>query len=112
MTFTFEQAKRIIEHYKYLIGKKMSVNSTEMDITDVLIAPSEHEQQIKFISEFNQLRNNELSLAKSGFDTAAVVVFIVHHDTFRGDVWTSDIDKYLTRMGIEKVYESEGFNKS
>jgi hypothetical protein len=111
MTFNIEQAKRIKAHYEYLIGEPMSVanTATEMPITDILIAPSEPKQQQIFVSEFNQLRDNNAALLKSGFDKNELMIFFVHHDTWAGNVWTSEIDKFLTRMNIEKVYTNPDF---
>ncbi len=109
MTFNIEQAKRIKEHYKYLIGEIMNKEVSDKAVTDILIAPTDATQQIAFISDFNQTSDNDLSLAKTGFNPNDVTIFFAHHDTWAGDVWTAELDKFLTRKGIEKVYLNPDF---
>ena len=109
MTFTFDTAKKMIKHYSFLIGEDISDDFTDHKINYILIAPEDQTQFDIFIGEFNQNASNEKSLAISGFDKENVRVILVYHDTFGGNIFRYDIDKYLTKKSIEKVYLTPDF---
>ena len=102
--FDFETATKLISHYSYLIGEKISESFPEWNIEYIVIAPFEESQFKIFASEFNQRPNNETALIKSGYDPNKVRVLLVNHDRFRGTIYNRDIDVYLTKQNIEKIY--------
>ena len=109
MTFTFDKAKKMIKHYYYLIGQDILDDFTDHKINYILIAPYDQTQFEIFIGEFNQNTSNKNSLAISGFDKENVRVILINHDTFRGNIFHYDIDKYLTKKRIDKVYLTPDF---
>jgi hypothetical protein len=104
MIFNIKDAKEVVAYYQYLIGKDFDMKSGRYNITHIVIAPSDTTQFAKFLNVFNQTSDNQIALLRSGCDTSSVRVLLVHHDTWGGNILTSDIDRFLTRMGQEKIY--------
>ncbi len=109
MTFTFEKALKIIDHYSFLLGKEISGSAPDFLINDIIIAPTTESEQKIFIGLYNQNSNYQQSLNASGFDKESVNVLLIHHDTFGGNVYHYDIDKYLTKVNLEKIYTNPDF---
>ena len=109
MIFTFDIAKKLVDYYQFLIGKDFDERPSKTPITHILIAPNDQKQFSVFVSEFNQSGNNQTALYKSGIDKSQVRILLTHHYTWGVNIFTSDLDKYLTRMNIEKVYLNPGF---
>ena len=109
MTFTFDIAKKLVAHYQFLIGQDFDEQQYNSKITHILIAPNDPIQYEKFINSFNQSGDNQTALLHSGIDKAQVRILLAHHDTWGGNIFTSDLDRFLTRMNIEKVYLNPDF---
>ncbi len=110
MTFDLDTAKKVVAHYSYLIGQDISDKFPEHTIHHIVIAPADTDQFATFIGAFNQNENNEASLLASGFDKSKVKAILIHHDKWRGDIFHYDLDKYLTKKQIEKVYLNPDFS--
>ena len=105
MTFTFENANKIIDTYKYLLGKELSEGFT---VDYISIVPTNQTQLAAYLSNLNQSRNPLYALQISGYDKSSVRVCLINHDKFRGNLYHSDIDNYLTKNNIEKCYDANG----
>jgi len=102
--FTYDNAVKIIDKYSYLVGKDLESG----EIHYLCVVPSNPQQGAAFMSALNQNDNPSLSLMQSGFDKSSVRILLIYHDRVGGNMVTSDIDAYLSRNNIEKVYDSEG----
>lgn len=105
-TFTIKQAKEIIKHYSNLVGECFD-ESCCLRITELLICPYDGKQYSNFIKNYARNDDYEKSLLLSGFDPENVEVMVVYHDRTRNILVHNNIDNYLTKMKLPKVYEDD-----
>ena len=107
MTFNIDKAKRIREHYNFLIGQPMGANPDSVKIFDIIIVPVDSKQKTLFIKSFWQTKNNDLSLASSGFDQNNVSILLITQIDRNFAFVKKEIDKFLTDKNLEKIYLKE-----
>jgi hypothetical protein len=97
MTFTYEKAVKIADHYQYLIGKSIDRFGDQI-ITNILITPFDEAQRADYFQEYNLFHDKEDSLVVSGYDSQKVYVEIASE---RGAVNRYImLDQYLGDMGL------------
>lgn len=102
MTTTLENAKKIIDRYKYLIGKHLD-DERKFPITNILIAPTDPEQYKNFRTLYLRNKNNNKALSQSGFDRENVKVFVAH---IRFNLFLhSDCETYINKNQIDKIFD-------
>lgn len=104
MTFTLTIANEIVAHYHFLIGKALDATHSDHKITHILVTPGDQERLASFLNHFTQNANNQTCLLLSGYDPSRVKVLVLHDDTWGETLLYNDIDAYLTKMNIEKIY--------
>ncbi|MEO8768762.1 MAG: hypothetical protein ABI402_01700 [Ferruginibacter sp.] len=105
MTYTFDNANKILETYKYLEGKELIEG---MVITDIVITPSNDKLLQSFLTQF-EFENAKKSLKLAGFNKDSVrIILLSKEDPFIAGGAMLELDAYLTDNNIEKVYDSEG----
>lgn len=102
MTFTYDQAKKVVENYKHLKGQFLDVQKS-LKIADIYIFPSEQDIQNKFFLEHRFYTDNLPHLIKFGADLNKVEVYVYYwNEPFLIKV---EIDNYLTKHNLEKKYD-------
>ncbi len=105
MTVSYKLAENIINYYKYLIGKPFNTSVAEIEIINLVVAPSDHVQFDQFIKEMQTTMSYHKALAVSGYDPENVMVLVMGGHINYPDIRVSqDIDLYLRKNFIERVY--------
>jgi hypothetical protein len=109
MTFTFENAKKVAEHYKYLIGEPFDNRESKTIIDYILIAPDFGKEFNTFTNAWVESKNNQQALLRSGADLSKVIVIAVSYDDFGNILLYGEIDRFLERRNMERVYLNPEF---
>ncbi len=112
MTFKMEDAAKVAKHYQFLIGRGFYNKPGQYAINYVVVAPSYGETFQRFLTHFAYNENNEIALGLSGFNRNEMMVFAIYYDSFSNIMLYEDIDSFLSKNGLEKVYEKEDFFKA
>jgi hypothetical protein len=110
MTFTLEQADKVVKHYQHLIGLDFDNKPNQKyPIQYVLIAPDYGDGFQAFLTHFTDNENNQNSLVLSGFDRYKVIVIVAYYDRFSNLLLWENIDSFLRNNNLEKVYLNPDF---
>lgn len=101
MIHTYENAIRIRKAYEYLISKYTEKGSS---ITDICIIPADLKHLSHFF-DYYKTHNAEESLKLAGFDRNRVRIVVIHEQSLSYPGFMMDLDEYLSRRGIEKMYD-------
>lgn len=107
MNFTLDKAKKIVEHYKYLLGENILREVQECEIHKIVIAPTTAKEFNKFLEILYNSADEFIALGLSGYDKDAVKVILLSFND--GNVFHYDIERYLTDYSLEKVYNNDDF---
>lgn len=105
MTVSYKLAEHIINYYKYLIGKPFNTSVAEIEIINLVVAPSDEMQLEVFVKEMQTTMSYHKALSVSGYDPEQVVVLVMGSHINYPDIRVNqDIDLYLRKNFIERVY--------
>ena len=104
MSFNYNTAEQLVYHYQFLIGKQFDNSPSKFKISSVIISPSYGPALEKFWEYFQDEQKFELALEKSGFDKNSVLVFLIDYEPVGNILLYNELDKFLTREKIEKIY--------
>lgn len=110
MTFKFDEAVKIAEYYQHLRGRDFDNQpSTDYTIDYVVVTPNYGQQFQRFITYFIQSEDNKTALTFSGFDKSEMMVMVIHYDEFSNILLYEDIDNFLGKNNLGKVYLNPDF---
>ncbi|QNN42622.1 hypothetical protein [Pedobacter roseus] len=104
MTFDLQQAKELIAHYQFIIGQPLDKKNNAFHITTLAIVPDDGQKIANILSSLNE-NNNMILLAQQGYDVSSVKVVAAHIDKWNGNTFYNDLDSFLERNNLKKIYE-------
>lgn len=104
--FTLEQALLITDHYQYLVGELLDDSLVQSKISHISIAPSNNVEFSKFLGLYAGDENPLLALSQVVIEPSEVRILLLYLDKWNGNLLYSDIDSYLKRREIERIYIS------
>lgn len=112
VTFTIDTAVKVVEHYKFLIGKSLDEREDITNVNYIVIAPYYSDGLEEFWYHFNKEEDNAIALGRSKHDKNKVLIFLVSMNNSSGNTFHEELDNNLTARGIEKIYNSDGSLKA
>jgi hypothetical protein len=105
MKFTFEKASQLANEYKLLLkDKPLNVTDGGFKIEDVIVAPGDYKLFGAFLDHWLRERDYTVALDKCGYKSLDYSVIAVHYN---GNLWYSELDKYLTTAKLYKSYSTD-----
>jgi hypothetical protein len=108
MIFDIITAQKLVDHYKpILIGRPIMENEAPT-VTEIIITPSDTKRFKVFV---NAIASNgyKAALIISGYDKNDVLIKLMDYDY--PNLIRRDLDKYLTKNNIKKVYHVDAKTK-
>ncbi|MBS3915663.1 MAG: hypothetical protein KG003_14305 [Bacteroidetes bacterium] len=102
MTFTYDQATKIVENYKHLKGQFLDIQKS-LRIANIYIFPSNKDIQNQFFLDHKFFTDNLSHLIKFGADLNIVEVYVYYWN--EPALVKVEIDDYLTKHNLDKKYD-------
>lgn len=109
MNFILEKARKVAEHYKYLIGSDFDGKKGNHKVTHIAVAPYYSDNLKAFWEHFAAEEDDKRALVLSGYDPQNMLVFVINYDSWSNILVYNEIDKYLTHNNLEKIYLNPDF---
>lgn len=105
MTFTFRTAEKIIGFYKHLIGKPFTSSISELEIINIVIAPTDEQLFDTFIQLMQNTTDYHVALAQTGYDLHKVKIVLMATHVYAPEIRVNqELDQYLRKNHMERVY--------
>ena len=100
LLFDLETAKKITNHYSYLVGKQISPDNLIGNIDYIVFCPANTEDYKDFIQKFANCKDNEMALI--GYRMDVFNVKLLHYLIKKNLFLSIDLDKYLDSNYIKQ----------